>query len=152
MMLPRRTASARGLPVLFFIGSMLVSPIPANAGDPSLAVPDEANSSAWDTLLSGMAQGWSDFTAVIGAVHLPEVSPGPVIVETRMACRPAAVGGPADCGAAVATVCNHNGFKSGSHLDIETGEVCRGDQLIALRNVSGVHCKPKTWTTRVMCW
>lgn len=151
-MLSRRTASTRGLRALFLIGSMLASPVLAKAGDPSHAVTGTVGASAWDTLVGGMLAGWSDLTALIGAVHIGEVPLGPVIIETRMACRAATVGGPADCDSAVATVCSRNGYGSGSHLDIETGVVCRGDQLIALRHPTDARCKAKAWTTRVMCW
>lgn len=151
-MLSHRTASALSLRALFLIGSMIASPVPAKAGDSSHAVAGTAGASAWDTLVSGMLTGWSDLTALIGAVHIGKVPLGPVIIETRMACQAATGGGPAVCDSAVATVCGRNGYESGIHLDIETGVVCRGDQLIALRQTTDARCKPKAWTTRVMCW
>jgi hypothetical protein len=59
---------------------------------------------------------------------------------------------PADCSTAARLVCHRHGFASGRELDLESGEVCRGDALVAGHGLHAGHCKPKIWITQAACW
>ena len=74
-------------------------------------------------------------------------SPG---VKGRVAC-PAAPNGAPDCKAAADKLCQGNGFKEGTSLDVDTTRNCSARSLLSGRKPDESECRTETWVTRAVC-
>ena len=74
-------------------------------------------------------------------------SPG---VKGRVAC-PAAPNGAPDCKAAADKLCQGNGFREGTSLDVDTTRSCSARSLLSGRKPDESECRTETWVTRAVC-
>lgn len=77
---------------------------------------------------------------------------GPEIVAGEATCPRSAEGEGVDCATAALAVCARAGFQDGFQMSTTTRRVCRGSAIITGVGAEGADCRPKTSTTRALCW
>ncbi|WP_375414178.1 hypothetical protein [uncultured Bradyrhizobium sp.] len=82
-----------------------------------------------------------------GAISRLTKSPG---VKGRVAC-PVAPNGAPDCKAAADKLCQHNGFKEGRSLDVDTTRNCSAKALLSGRKPDESECRTDNYVTRALC-